>query len=129
MAIDGGQRWRRPGTVEDVGRDVLVVARDEPAGALVKNDEARSVGAANVPMGVVHAGAAVEVKVIAVNKDGAMGGVVRPDASARGEVELPKNAGIGSIGWSVPEFGFRTADFPARGGAARQRTSPRLLTK
>ena len=94
-AIHGGQRGRRPGAVEDVRGDVLVVAGHEAAGALVEHDQARRVGRADAPVGVVHAGAAVEVEVIAVNEDGAVGGVVRPDAGAGGQVELPNRLRAG----------------------------------
>ena len=110
-AIHGGQRGRRPGAVEDVRGDVLVVARDEAAGALVEHDQARRVGRADAPVGVVHAGAGVEVEVIAVNEDGAVGGVVRPDAGAGGEVELPDNARFGAC-W--PAGSLRTSDFGLR---------------
>ncbi|MCX6929829.1 MAG: hypothetical protein NT154_42430 [Verrucomicrobia bacterium] len=74
--IHGGHRRGGPGAVEDVRGDMLIVACFEAAGVLVEHHEARRVGGADVLVGIVHAGAAVEVEVIAVNQDGAVGRIV-----------------------------------------------------
>ena len=100
-AIHGAKRGRGPSAVKDVGGDKLIVAGDEVTGALVEHDEARRIGRADTPVGVVHARAGVEVKVIAVNEDRTVGGVVRPDARAGGEVEPPEDARREGAGWRV----------------------------
>ena len=41
-------------------------------------------------MGVVHASAGIEVEIITVNENGAVRGVVGPDAGATGQIEEPK---------------------------------------
>src|SRR5207249_9110661 len=87
--IDLGQRGRRPGGVKDVRSDVFAIAGDKAARVLVENHQAGSGGRSDAFMGVVHAGASVQIEVIAVDEDGAVGGVVRPDACAAREVEAP----------------------------------------
>ena len=102
--------------MKNVRRDVFVLARDEAARALIEHDQAGRVRRADMAVGVVHAGAAVQVKVIVVNEDGAVGRVVRPDARARGEVKPPNHLWIERVGCLVC-FGFRVSvcGFPRQG--------------
>ena len=62
--------------MEDIRRDVLVVTREVAAGRLLDHDEARCVRCADDAMGVVHAGAGIEIEVVAADEDGAVGAVV-----------------------------------------------------
>lgn len=55
--------------MEDVLCDSLVVVSDIDAGVFIQDDEAGSVGCADLFVGVVHAGAGVEVEEIAVNEN------------------------------------------------------------
>src|SRR5207249_9294470 len=77
--VDFGQRWRRPGAMENVWRNVLVIARNQTAGVLVDGDKARGLGGANALVRIVHAGSGIEVEIVAVNDNRAMRRVVRPN--------------------------------------------------
>ena len=55
--------------MENDGRDVLVVASDEPSGGLLDHHQARRVGGSNHTVCVVHAGPRVQIEVRAVNED------------------------------------------------------------
>ena len=123
-AIDVRQGGRRPGAVKDVGRDVLVVPREQAAGVLVEHDQAWGVGGADAPMGVVHTCARVEVQAIAVDQDAAMGGIVRPNARTSRQVELPDSP-RGHTAGCLLLFGLRTSAFGFPPRAAPRGTRPR----
>ena len=97
-SVNNAEGGRGPGAVENVRGDVFVLAGEELARAFVEDDEARGVGRADAFVGVVHAGAGVEVKMVAANEDGAVGGVVGPDACLLREVEEPEDVGVEGAG-------------------------------
>jgi hypothetical protein len=80
--------------MKDARRDMLVIPREKPAATLVEHEEARRVRCPDAFMGVVHSGAGVEVKMIAVDEDRTVRRIVRPDARATREIELPENVRI-----------------------------------
>ena len=95
LAVGGGQGGGGPGAVEDAWGDAEAVLGDPAAGAFVEHHEARGLGCTDDAVGVVHAGAGVDVQVVAVDEDGAVGSVVGPDAGLLGEVEGPEDVGVG----------------------------------
>ena len=84
--------------MEDAGRDVLVVAGEDPSGLLVQHEEAGGVRRPDLLVGVVHARAGVEIEMIAVDQDGGVGGVMGPDAGIAGQVGVPEDIGVGGAG-------------------------------
>jgi len=105
--------------MENVRRYVLTITPHVATGVLVQHDKAGGIGSADFFVSIVHAGSGVEVEAIAVNKDGGVRGVVRPDARARGEVEEPEDGfvasgdgarrGVGGGAWDLG--GVETHDF------------------
>src|SRR5256885_15157328 len=77
-----------------VRRDVFVVARHKPSRLLVERDEARRVRRTDAFVRVVHAGGGVEVKVVPMDQNRAVRAVMRPNASARGQIENPDDVGV-----------------------------------
>ncbi len=69
VAIHFAERGRRPGAVKDVGSHLFVVAGEEKTGAFVEHDQAGCVRRADTFMCVVHAGAGVQIEMVAVNKN------------------------------------------------------------
>src|SRR4029079_13219364 len=98
LPIHDAQRWRRPGAMEDVWRDVFVVTRQQASGALVEDDEAGRIGCADAFVGVVHSSAGVQVEMAAVNKNRTMRGVMRPNAVFLREIERPENVRVERAG-------------------------------
>src|ERR1043166_1782118 len=111
FTIHFNTRRRGPRVVEYIGRDVLVVTRDEFACPFVQHYEARRIGCANALVRIVHTGARVDVKIIAVNEYGAVRRVVRPGASLAGEIEFPDNIGIERAGLNQLSVCGRAQDF------------------
>ena len=100
--------------MKNVRRDVLVLAGDVVAGPLVEHDERRRVRGADALVGVVHARRGVEVKVIAVNQNRTVRGVVRPDTRAGNQVEAPQNVRVQRAGFEQLAIGRRTQQFGSR---------------
>ena len=71
-----------PGAVKNVRRDRFVITGDESSGSFIQDNQAGSIRRANTFMRVVHARAAVEVKIIAIDQNGTVRGVMRPNPGA-----------------------------------------------
>ena len=95
LAVDGGEGGGGPGAMEDARGDAEAVVGDPAAGAFVEHHEAGGLGCADDAVGVVYAGAGVDVEVVAMDEDGAVGSVMGPDAGLPGEVEGPEDVGVG----------------------------------
>src|SRR2546429_81575 len=80
--------------MKNVRRDVFLVARHKSPCPFVEHDEARRVRRADAFVGVVHAGGGVEVKVVPMNQNRAVRAVMRPNASARSQIENPDDVGV-----------------------------------
>ncbi len=85
--------------MKDIGGQVLVISPHQLAGVFIKHHQARRVGRANALVRIVHPGPGVDVKVIAVNENRAVGRVVRPDAGSLLEVQEPDNIGVERAGF------------------------------
>ena len=84
--------------MERVGSDFFAVAGGETSGGFIEDDEGWGVRGADAAVGIVDAGAGVEDEVRAVDEDGAVGGVVGPDACGVGEVSDPDDVGVERAG-------------------------------
>ena len=73
--------------MEDIGSDVFLVPRNEPPGTFVQHRQAGRIRGADLFVRIIHAGARVQVQVVAVDRDRAMSGIMRPDTGAGGKVE------------------------------------------
>ena len=77
--------------MKDVWSNGFPVAGKKLAGAFVKDHQAWRIRSADLSVRVVHAGAGVEIKIISVNEDRAVSGVMRPNAGLGGQVETPED--------------------------------------
>ena len=59
--------------------------------SFVQYDQARRVGSSNAFVGIIDAGARVEIEIIAANKNRAVGRVVGPDSRALSQVKQPED--------------------------------------
>src|SRR3954471_21444279 len=73
-------RGGSPGVVKNIGRDVFVLTGKPAAVSLIQDYEAGRIRGADALVCVIHTAGGVEVKVIAVNQDRAMCGIVGPDS-------------------------------------------------
>src|SRR2546426_11352482 len=80
--------------MKNVRRDVFVVARHKSPAPLVEHDKTRRVRCSDAFVRVVHAGGGVEVKVVPMDQNRAVRAVMRPNASARGQIENPDDVGV-----------------------------------
>jgi len=95
---------------------VLVIPREKAAGLLVDDHKARRIWPANLDVGIVHAVAAIQIQMIAVDENGTVRGVVGPNAGASGKIERPDDVRIeraGFDGW-LPGNGLMSSLVPKR---------------
>lgn len=97
--------------MKDRWGDVFAVAGQQASGFFVDDDDARRVGSADAFVGVVHAGAGVQVEVIAVDQDGTVRGVVGPDAGGGDKVADPDDVGVEGAGFEEFAVGGRRERF------------------
>ena len=83
--------------MEDPLADTLAVGRDQPAGKLVQDDEARRVRPEALLVRLVHAVGGARVDEPVDDQGRATGHVVRADARVTDHVEDPEDVGVGRL--------------------------------
>ena len=82
----------------------------------MENDEAGGIGRSDFSMGVIHAGAGIHIKEIAMDEDRAVGAVVGPDTGVGHHIEEPEDIRVGAgEGDLVRAFGGVMGRFVAVG--------------
>src|SRR4026208_2323554 len=114
--------------MKNAGGDTFVIARQEPSRALVEHHQAWSVRRAYFLVGVVNAGAGVQVKMIAMDEDRTVRGIVRPDASSFREVEKPENVRVQRTGLKRLGRGIAAARREVRAFVVKRSIIPILKT-
>src|SRR5690348_2812575 len=88
--------------MENVGRDMLVISSDKFAGVFIQHNQAGGIRRSNALVSIIDAGSGVQVEVVTIDEDRAMGRVVRPNTGPGGQIEKPKYIGVeraGSKSW------------------------------
>src|SRR5436309_1661356 len=94
--------------MKNIWRNVLIIASEQTASALVQHHQAGGVRGANAFVGVIDSSAGIQIEMVAMNQDRAVGSIMRPNARLGGKVEAPQDSRTGILAY-LSEASLRLA--------------------